>query len=151
MFWLENDAVKPYVKAVITCVRQEKFLPSFFKLSHFSKNTVLYLYMWDWQCESVGRSFVGVEPYSQMTFDAPGRLKSPKRPQSRQSHFFGFFRSWLPQHTTAVVAAPPLLLEWPRHHYCRSGSTKPFGDAQHTHAYINTHKQIRNDAPPLLP
>ena len=99
-FWLEIDAVKPYVKAVIISVRQEKFLPSFFKLSHVPKNTVLYLYTRVLRSESVGRSFVGDDPYSHMTFDAPER---PKRSQSQCSHFhiFKFFR-FLSQLTAAA-------------------------------------------------
>ena len=36
-FWLEKDAVRLYVKALFICVRQEKFPPSFFKLSYFSQ------------------------------------------------------------------------------------------------------------------
>ena len=102
MFWLENDAVKPYVKAVITCVRQEKFLPSFFKLSHFlPKHRSLPLHaelaMWVRWEEVCGR-------WPLFPYDLWSSRKA-KKSTFTFSSFFGFFRSWLPQQVSILRKA----------------------------------------------
>ena len=82
------------MKAVITCVSQEKFPSSFSKLSLLFPKTPFFTFTRENDANPMGGALRGVDAYSPMTFDGP---KRPKRPQSRHkytvSSFFDFFRS----------------------------------------------------------